>query len=74
MFQKKNGLIGSGIKAGDNAWLLENNEKIFCHVLKVRGGTIKGYQEGNVLIEINGEKKAVLGSKLRPDKGSIPYS
>ena len=37
-------VLGSGIKAGDDAWLLEDDKKYI--VVKVRGRTIKGYTEG----------------------------
>ena len=58
--------LGNDITAGDDAWLVEDGKRVLCHVLKVRGGTIKGYESGNVLIEIGKERRAVLGSVLEP--------
>ncbi len=66
--------LEGGIRAGDDAWLLDGDEntpevernKLLCHVIKVRGSTIRGFEEGNVLIEVQGELKAVYGSQLRP--------
>lgn len=55
--------LGSGIKAGDLAIL---DDAIRCKVLKVTGKTIKGFESGNVLIELpNGEQIAVIGSRLK---------
>lgn len=56
--------LGNGIVAGDTAML---DGDTHCSVLKVSGGTIKGYESGNVLIEVDGEKMTVLGSRLYPE-------
>lgn len=60
--------LGSGIRAGDDAYYLkEDGTKEICHVVKVTGGSIRGYpkDKGNVLIEINGEYQVVYGKSLR---------
>jgi len=65
--KRDNWKLGNGIKAGDDALLAEGQTLVLCHVLKVKGNTIKGYDSGNVLIEkSDGEQIAVLGSLLKP--------
>lgn len=60
--------LGSGISAGDDAYL---DGEAKCHVLKVKGSRISPEQNGNVLIEVlegtqKGEQIIVLGSRLKP--------
>ncbi len=61
--KRDNWVLGNGITSGDNA-LLDN--QIPCKVIKIAGGPIKGYELENCLIEVEGEKVAVLGSRLFP--------
>jgi len=61
--------LGNGIKAGDDAWLMEDGTEVMCRVLKIKGNMIEPYKEGNVLVELYERprrKKVVLGSKLEP--------
>ena len=57
--KRDNWKLGNGIQAGDDALFCEDGKEIFCHVIKVSGGKIKGYEEGN--IEVQGLIRAVLG-------------
>jgi len=62
--------LGSGISAGDDAFVMFDNNCYLCHVIKVSGGTIKGHESGNVLIRLlegpsEGEEHCVFGSSLQ---------